>query len=79
MSFDYEHSSEWEGLRAGPSVEALLGSGYQYVYVDEAWWAEIPEASRASLSNHCVEVAFEQAEASQDSFRRILDLDRCRQ
>ncbi|HEX9617688.1 MAG TPA: hypothetical protein VGA03_09730 [Anaerolineales bacterium] len=78
MSFDYEHSTEWEGLRAQPSVEAFLDSGYQYVYVDEAWWAELPEASRASLSIGCVRVVSEQEEGVQDAFRRILDLDPCR-
>jgi hypothetical protein len=79
MSFDYEHSPEWEALKAGPSVESLVDGGYQYVYVDEAWWNEIPAASRASLSSSCVQVVMEKSEGSQETFRRILDLDRCRQ
>jgi hypothetical protein len=78
MSFDYEHSTEWEMLRAGPSVETMLESGYQYVYIDEAWWAEIPEASRASLSSGCVQVISEHTDGSLNAFRRILDLDPCR-
>jgi hypothetical protein len=79
MSFDYEHSTEWEELRSQPSVESLLESGYQYVYIDESWWAEIPETSRSSLSNSCVGVIAEKEQSEAGTFRRILDLGACKQ
>jgi hypothetical protein len=77
MSFDYDHSAEWEGLRATPSAEALLASGFQYAYIDEAWWAEMPESSRASLSDSCVRVLSEHADGEHEQFRRLVDLEQC--
>lgn len=77
MSYDYDHSAAWEKLRENPSVEAMLANGFRYVYVDEAWWGEIPPESRISLSESCVRIVSEHDDANRNQFRRLIDLAAC--
>ena len=77
MSYDYDHSATWEGLRANPSVEGMLANDFRYVYVDETWWEEIPPESRASLSEDCVQIVSEHRNPDLGQFRRIIDLANC--
>ena len=67
---------EWEELRQHPSVENLNANGYDYVYIDESWWSEIPDDSKASLTSPCVKIM---AEYQDDSghVRRLIDITKC--
>lgn len=78
MSYDYGISPVWEQLRAKPSVEKMLDNGFRYVYIDEGWWAELPEESRASLSEVCVRVVTEYQDNERNQFRRLIDLENCK-
>jgi hypothetical protein len=78
MSYDYEHSAEWEALRQQPTVPAFLAAGIKYVYIDEAWWNELAPASRAELSNPCAQLLAEQASGDGKQFRRLIGLAKCR-
>jgi hypothetical protein len=77
MSYDYGHSVEWEKLRENPSVDQLLDDGFQYVYIDEAWWKGLSDASRASLSEACVWTVSEHHYSELNQFRRLIDLEYC--
>ncbi len=67
----------WKALQQAPTVEALLANHYRYVYVDDFWWKILPKASKASLSEPCVEVLVERWDDDQRHFRRLLDLQGC--
>ncbi len=69
---------EWAALLAEPSTGGMLANGYRYVYLDEAWWSEMPEAAQISLSGSCVEVLAEYWDSDQVEFRRLLDVEGCR-
>jgi hypothetical protein len=67
----------WQALKVSPTVPAMLANGFRYVYVDEKWWTEIPEAGQESLSAPCVQVLSEFWDGDQEGFRRLLDLNEC--
>ncbi|HJW89450.1 MAG TPA: hypothetical protein VJ436_02290 [Anaerolineales bacterium] len=77
MSYDYEHSAEWEALRLEPSIPAFLAAGFDYVYIDEAWWNGLPATSRAALSAPCTRVLAEQMGGDGVQFRRLVSLEDC--
>lgn len=77
VSYDYEHSLQWENLRANPTVEGFLQGGFRYVYVDEAWWAGLSESSRAALSADCVRLVAEAVDEERRQFRRLIGLEGC--
>ncbi len=68
---------EWAILLAEPSTDGMLANGYRYVYIDEDWWSEMPEAAQTSLSEACVQVLAEYWDPDQVEFRRLIDLDGC--
>lgn len=71
-------SPEWKELREAPTVEKLLEDGYDYIYLDENWWEDFPEESKASLTRSCVQVLAEHWDNDHEKFRRLLDLTRCK-
>jgi len=71
-------SPEWQALRADPTVEKMLASGYPFVYIDEKWWETLSPESRASLASPCVRVLAEYMEDERGWFRRLIDLSSCK-
>jgi len=71
-------SPEWQALRADPTVEKMLASGYPFVYIDEKWWETLSPESRASLASPCVRVLAEYVEDERGWFRRLIDLSSCK-
>ena len=67
---------EWEELRLHPTVADLTASGYDYVYLDENWWNEIPEDSKASLTSPCVQVLAEYRN-DRGNLRQLIDITKC--
>lgn len=77
MSYNYELSPEWWALRKNPTVAGMLADGYQYVYIDQGWWAGLTEEAREDLSQPCVGVITELVDAERDQFRRLISLENC--
>ncbi len=71
----YGIDPDWAALEEAPTVAGLLANGYRYIYVDERWWGQIPEASRADLGRACVWETFSIEEGG--TFRKLLDLENC--
>lgn len=67
----------WGALINDPRVEELVAQGYQFVLVNESWWASIPEEARQSLASPCVKVMSEHWDRSRTHFRQLLDLRAC--
>jgi hypothetical protein len=77
MSYDYELSQEWWDLRNNPTVGGMLADGYQYVYIDQGWWAGLTEEAREDLSQPCVDIITELVDEERDQFRRLISLENC--
>jgi hypothetical protein len=77
MSYDYGLSADWWALRRNPTVVGMLADGYQYVYIDQGWWAELTEDGRNELSQPCVLVITEYVDEERNQFRRLISLENC--
>lgn len=64
-----------EILRSGDAVD-IAGAGYDYIYIDEIWWASITPERKASLMLPCAKVLADK-KASQGVFRVLLDVGGC--
>jgi hypothetical protein len=69
---------EWRALVALPVVATLARKGFDYVYVEQAWWAKMPEAARQSFGDPCVKLLAEKRDDGPDGFRRLFDIRACR-
>jgi hypothetical protein len=67
---------EWVELRQNPYANDLLAEGYEYVYIDEEWWEQMSDASKASLSAPCV-VVMAEYDFGNGNFRRFVDISKC--
>ncbi len=76
QAIGYQISPLWQQLVDEPDVDGFLEQGFDYLYLDQDWWQEMPAAGRESLSRPCVRRLVEFSE--QDEFRRLLDLTGCR-
>jgi hypothetical protein len=75
---DFYHAlPEWKALVAQPEPASIARSGYDFVYIDDDWWWEMPQELRDTFTNPCVKLAVEQQPADED-FRMLLDLRECR-
>jgi hypothetical protein len=66
----------WDAVNRNPTVEVALQNGFQYIYVADNWWWDIPQAARKSLRSDCV-ATMAAHEKPDGSFRRLLDLTNC--
>lgn len=69
---------EWRALVALPVVATLARKGFDYVYVEQAWWDKMPEAARQSFGDPCVKLLGEKRDDGPDGFRRLFDIRACR-
>jgi hypothetical protein len=72
----YDPLPEWSQLVTSPAVEYVVREGYDYVYMDSNWWADLEPEIRLTYAAPCVkqvdEVSFKNIE-----FRRLYDLRAC--
>jgi hypothetical protein len=69
---------EWRALVALPVVATLARKGFDYVYMEQAWWDKMPEAARQSFGDPCVKLLAEKRDDGPDGFRRLFDIRACR-
>lgn len=73
--------SDWQTLLDTPSLEALLGRGFEFFYIDSRWWDNLPPdiQTAAGLDAPCVLTFAEVWDNSHVNYRRLLDLRLCAQ
>ena len=74
----YEPLPEWEGLIREPRVERVAAAGYQYVYMDAAWWDSLSVELRQSFSQGCVREVDRRVQSNGKDFRVLYDVGNCR-
>jgi hypothetical protein len=68
----------WVEVNQAPKVDQLVAYDFNFLYVDELYWSELPEESRQSLSDPCVNILAEVWDNSRTHFQIVYDLRDCR-
>ncbi|MGD8632157.1 MAG: hypothetical protein PVF85_01210 [Anaerolineales bacterium] len=68
---------EWLRQLEDPDPRKLENAGFDYVYVDEAWWQEMPADIQDSYSKECGQLVAEVEDTSKLHFRRLFDISHC--
>jgi hypothetical protein len=74
----FERKPEWLLLYKTPDPKALLAVGYDYAYIDLAYWKELTPDAQALLEEPCVIRAESFEQEFPRDFRWLLDLRQCR-
>lgn len=74
----YEPLPDWEALVQEPRVERVSAAGYRYVYMDAAWWAQLPDEVRQTYALACVREVDRRVQANGKDFRVLYDVSGCR-
>ncbi|MDX9865032.1 MAG: hypothetical protein RBT34_09525 [Anaerolineaceae bacterium] len=74
----YQAKPEWQALQKEPSLDGLVAADYDYLYMDEMYWDELPEAMQESLEDGCVRLIEENIAKRGQRFRRLYDLRGCK-
>lgn len=74
----YEPLPEWQGLIDTPDPALVAAAGYQYVYVDAAWWKTLTPEMRQMYSQGCVRVVERRVQTNGKDFRVLYDVGACR-
>lgn len=74
----YESKPEWEELVKAPDPARLRAAGYDYAYIDRAYWEKMDPQYRQLLEGECVRLVKEyEWERFPYDFRRLLDIRQC--
>jgi hypothetical protein len=64
-------------VKQGSDASDLAGAGFDFVYVDEAWWEKMEPEQKASYSRECVSLVAEVQDTSKTHFRRLYNVSSC--
>jgi hypothetical protein len=67
----------WEELVADPSVGRLAAAGFDYAYVDQLWWENMPRGAQRSFRDPCVQLVASQDDDGANGDRWLYDLRAC--
>lgn len=74
----YQAKPEWRQLQKEPYLNGLVAAGYDYLYVDEIYWDELPRTVQESLDDACVLLVEEVTAKREPRYRRLYDLRGCK-
>ncbi|MBE0696286.1 MAG: hypothetical protein IH586_05125, partial [Anaerolineaceae bacterium] len=74
----FESTPQWVDLRNNPNPYKFYAAGFRYVYLDNRYWQEIGSTGQENMSDTCVSLVDEISDA-EGSFRRLFDLEKCKQ
>lgn len=72
----YLPKEKWTALRASPRIADLKAAGFDYVYLDNLYWAEMGQLLQEEFAKSCV-VTLQEMGNSPGDFRRLLDIRGC--
>jgi hypothetical protein len=72
----YEPMPEWEALVADPNPERLAKAGYDYIYIERAYWGGLSTEQKSSFQNPCVDVMLEEHQIDGD-YRILMNISAC--
>ena len=69
--------TQWERLRNTPRLEEFLQTGFEYIYIDEDWWAALEPEYRQELERECVQTIAELQDEESGVLRRLIMISNC--
>jgi hypothetical protein len=72
----YDPLPGWPELINNPDPDKVLKAGFQYIYMDDIWWANIPQTTRDKLEFGCATYVGE-PEYYKTHARWLIDLSAC--
>lgn len=80
FAFTQEHAPlpQWTALISDPVPEQVLVAGYTHLYMNAAWWNDIPAETRLALQAACVRAWAAIEAAGGLDYRQLLDVSGCR-
>jgi hypothetical protein len=73
----YDPLPGWPELISNPEPAKVLDAGFQYIYMDQNWWATLPKTTRDMLEFGCATYVGE-PEYYKTTARWLIDLTGCR-
>jgi hypothetical protein len=74
----YDPLPEWEALIADPDPAQISASGYDYVYMDRAWWDSLPPVKQKNFMQPCVDIVDERKQNDGTDYRLLVYVSNCR-
>lgn len=72
----YEPMPEWEALVADPNPEFLANAGYDYIYIERAYWVSLSTEQKKSFQHPCIDVMLEEHQLDGD-YRILMNISAC--
>jgi hypothetical protein len=73
----YNAYPEWERLEANPDPRLIAAAGYDYIYMDKAWYQSTTPQQKDALRQGCVK-RIAQVTTDDKDYRWLLDIHACR-
>jgi len=73
----YDELPEWKELTLAPRVDLVKAAGFQYVYMDAAWWNSLPNDIQKTYSQTCVREVERRVQPNGKDFRVLYDVSGC--
>jgi hypothetical protein len=73
----YTEKPEWQALLDLPEPYALRQAGFDYVYLDAAYWKGLSEQDQDHFTDDCMSLVAEEKAKHGDDFRKLLDIRNC--
>ncbi len=76
----FETLPEWDALIKDPDPVRVARAGFTYVYMDDAWWKQIPSQTQKLFDLPCVSVVSEKHDPTypKQNYRILWDISACR-
>lgn len=73
----YVEKPQWQELKTVPEPYALHRAGFDYVYLDHAYWTSLSQVDQEVFVDECMTLVAEENAKHGDDFRRLLDIRSC--
>lgn len=73
----YTQKPEWRQLMLAPEPHALRKAGFDFVYLDHAYWMRLSVEDRERFEDSCMSLVAEEQAKNGEDFRRLLDIRGC--
>lgn len=74
----YDPLPDWEALIADPDPAKITSSGYDYVYMDRAWWDSLTSVLQKKFLQPCIDIVDERKQYEGENYRLLVNVHSCR-
>ncbi len=74
----YTPLPSWQALIAKPDPQVIAAAGFDYIYLDRAWWDSLTGAQQVDLLQPCIDILDERKTSGGGDYRLLIDVSACR-